>query len=50
VVTPADLADVLAAWGPCPGWCPADIDGSGTVDGADLTFVMAAWGAVGDCP
>jgi CxxC motif-containing protein (DUF1111 family) len=28
--------------------CPADIDGSGVVDGSDLTLVLAGWGASGD--
>ena len=50
IVNSGDLSAVLAAWGPCPGWCPADIDGSGTVDGNDITYVMAAWGATGPCP
>ncbi len=42
----ADLAALLAAWGPCPG-CPADFDDSGVVDAADLAALLAAWGA---CP
>ena len=33
--------------------CPADLDGSGRVDGADLTILLAGWGACpasGECP
>ncbi|MFZ9690819.1 MAG: dockerin type I domain-containing protein [Phycisphaerales bacterium] len=46
VVDGADLAILLAAWGPCPpkGSCQADFDGNGVVDGADLTTLLAAWG------
>ena len=33
---------VLASWGPCPG-CPADLDGDGTVDAADLSDLLANW-------
>jgi hypothetical protein len=33
---------VLAAWGSKGG--PADLDGDGTVGGADLAMVLAAWG------
>lgn len=44
----ADLAILLAAWGPCPrctaGACPADLDGNCTVDGADLATLLASWG------
>jgi hypothetical protein len=29
------------------GVCPADLDGSGTVDGADLGQLLASWGAGG---
>ncbi|MHC4910952.1 MAG: hypothetical protein ACYTF9_14690 [Planctomycetota bacterium] len=32
-----------------PG-CAADVDGSGTVDVADLTAVIIAWGRCNDCP
>lgn len=48
-VAGADLATVLAAWGPCApgGGCAADLDGSSHVDGADLAAVLAAWGP---CP
>ena len=45
-IAAADLASLLAAWGPCPG-CPADLDGSGAVDAADLAALLAAWGP---CP
>ena len=27
--------------------CPADLDGSGVVDGADLAIILAAWGTSG---
>jgi hypothetical protein len=30
--------------------CPADIDGSGVVDTADLVSLLAAWGPCADCP
>lgn len=40
-----DLADLLAAWGPCEApSCPADLDGSGEVGFEDLTSLLAAWG------
>ncbi len=45
VVDAADLAALLAAWGPCaPGSCPGDLNGDGLVDGADLAILLAAWG------
>ena len=28
--------------------CPADLNGSGAVDGADLAVLLAAWGQPGD--
>ena len=31
----------------CPGFCPGDIDGDGTVGITDFLGVLAAWGA---CP
>ncbi len=39
--------------GPAPLACPADLDGNGTVDVADLLRILAAWGPCppeGDCP
>lgn len=42
-VDATDLAEMLAAWGVCPG-CAADLDGSGVVDSADLAILLAAWG------
>jgi hypothetical protein len=33
-----------------PAACPADTDGSGTVDTADLLAVLAAWGPCEGCP
>jgi S-formylglutathione hydrolase FrmB len=44
VVDAADLAQVLADWGPGSG--VADLDGSGLVDGADLSAVLSSWGVV----
>jgi hypothetical protein len=43
-VDAADLAAILAAWGPCAG-CPADLDGDGQVAASDLTATLAAWGS-----
>jgi predicted outer membrane repeat protein len=40
----ADLAILLAFWGPVGVFVPADIDGSGLVDGADLATLLAGWG------
>lgn len=44
-ITMQDLLGVLAAWGPCPDGfgtpCPADVDGSGTVDFTDLLAVLS---------
>jgi hypothetical protein len=45
-VGPADLAQLLAAWGPNPG-SPADFNGDGVVGPADLAQLLAAWGP---CP
>jgi hypothetical protein len=42
----ADLAILLAQWGPNPG-SPADIDMNGIVDGADLAIFLTLWGP---CP
>ncbi|MCA9283703.1 MAG: hypothetical protein KDA22_00705 [Phycisphaerales bacterium] len=44
VVNPADLAILLAAWGPSPPPNPADINGDGVVGPADLAALLAAWG------
>jgi hypothetical protein len=41
VVDGADLAALLASWG--PGSVPADLNGDGTVDGADLAILLASW-------
>ncbi|MCA9290685.1 MAG: hypothetical protein KDA25_06125, partial [Phycisphaerales bacterium] len=46
VVGPADLAALLADWGPCVG-CPTDLDDDDTVGPADLAVLLAAWGP---CP
>lgn len=45
-VGPADLAQLLASWGPCPG-CPADFNGDGSVGPGDLAVLLGAWGL---CP
>jgi serine protease AprX len=48
-VSAADLARLLAAWGPCAdpdpltGACPADFDGDGSVGASDLARLLAAW-------
>jgi hypothetical protein len=47
VVSGADIAALLGAWGPCSGSCPADFTGDGAVTGADLAVLLAAWG---NCP
>jgi hypothetical protein len=48
VVGPADLAQLLAAWGPCSKKpktpCPADYDKDGTVGPGDLGTLLANWG------
>lgn len=45
VVDGADLALLLAAWGPCAeeGSCAADFNGDHKVDGADLALLLADW-------
>jgi hypothetical protein len=43
VVGPADLAELLASWGSCPG-CSADLNGDGSVGPADLAQLLANWG------
>ena len=46
-IAAGDLTEVILGWGPCPvppAPCPADIDGSGTVDVDDLTQVILGWG------
>ena len=45
VVDFGDLIEVLAAWGPCPGCCPADLDYNGTVDFEDLLILLTHWSA-----
>jgi hypothetical protein len=35
----AELGNLLAAYGPCPQ-CPGDLNGSGVVDGADLSVAL----------
>ena len=46
VVNDADLAKILANWGPCSS-CPEDINGDGQVDAEDLAYVISGWGV---CP
>ena len=45
----ADIVQLLAAWGDCPGpgSCEADVNGDGSVGFADLLEILAAYG---DCP
>jgi len=45
-VNGADLAELLAAWGPCVG-CAADLNDDGVVNGADLAILLSGWGP---CP
>jgi hypothetical protein len=44
-VDPADLAQLLATWGPCavPSSCPADLNGDGSVGPFDLAQLLANW-------
>jgi formylglycine-generating enzyme required for sulfatase activity len=42
-VNGTDLAELLAAWGPCAG-CAADVSGDGVVDGGDLAVLLGGWG------
>jgi len=46
IVDAADLAELLACWGPVSGViCEClDSDGNGLIDSADLADVLAAWG------
>ncbi len=46
LVGPADLAQLLGAWGPNPG-NPADLNGDGGIDGTDLAQLLGSWGP---CP
>jgi hypothetical protein len=43
IIGPADLAELLASWGQCPG-CPADFDQTDAVGPPDLAAILAAWG------
>lgn len=43
VVDGADLAPIIAAWGPCDG-CPEDLNKDGEVDALDLGLVFTEWG------
>ena len=44
MVGPADLAILLAAWGPVPTPDPPDFDGDGDVGPFDLATLLANWG------
>lgn len=46
IVNAADLAQLLAMWGPCSD-CPADLNGDDEVGPADLAALLGAWGM---CP
>ena len=48
-VGPADLAGLLASWGPCanPDDCPPDLNGDGEIGPFDLANLLATWGP---CP
>ena len=44
-VNGADLASMLANWGPCVDInnCPANLNGDGIVNGADLAALLSNW-------
>ncbi len=46
----AGRLDVAASIKASPPQNPADLDGDGSVDGVDLTIVLAAWGPCNNCP
>jgi hypothetical protein len=41
----ADLALMLASWGPAPAGTPADFDRNGSVNAADLARLLERWGS-----
>lgn len=45
LVNGADLAAMLASWGPCADVnnCPANLNGDGIVNGADLAALLSNW-------
>ena len=43
MVNGADLGLLLASWGATGPDIPADLNGSGVVDGADLAGVLGHW-------
>ena len=50
VVNDLGGACVMTACGDCPAQpCPADLNGNGTVDGADLGNLLSAWGQCAGC-
>ena len=57
LIAVANTAGVQGSWSiiifdqvPAATPCPGDIDGSGSVDVADLLAIIAAWGQTGDLP
>lgn len=43
-VTSADLAQLIASWGPAESGAAADLTADGAVDGFDLAQLLSAWG------
>ena len=43
VVNGADLANLLAAWGPATPGAPEDLNDDGVINGADLATLLANW-------
>ena len=43
------FSQIVSGSGACAP-CTADLDGSGTVDGADLGGLLSAWGPCSSCP
>ncbi|MCH8880088.1 MAG: FG-GAP repeat protein [Planctomycetes bacterium] len=46
-VDAADLAELLGAWGPCPGGCQEDLSLDCVVGAFDLAILLGCWGS---CP
>jgi hypothetical protein len=38
-----DFLALLAAWGPCPAQCIADLDGDGVVGIVDFLALLGGW-------
>ncbi len=47
IVDAADLAAIIAAWGPAGSNTSTDLDGDGVVGASDIASLIAAWG---ECP